>query len=278
MDLAGIDHEPAATEDTQKLLNTSAPVVADAPSRSLDQQPGASSSLFPAHHQQQSSLHQSAAHLRKKYRHYRAKRGDKQRPTPGLVKRDVIAEDTAVEAAQDLAILDNCVNKEIERTAEQVVLMQGSGVIGGGVGGGVANSPGDQENCNPRLSVVAPKLPSPLDPSSKTNHRVRPMSSPVVLPTAAKELSVSPHHQRRHRHRDKQHQRAMQQVAAWIEREHSTSPVHDPMAPPKSMCPASMLPSTKLGPAGEHILIQRHEHHHIHEHHHHHHYHHYHET
>ena len=44
-----------------------------------------------------------------------------------------------------------------------------------------------------------------------------------------------PHHQRRHRHRDKQHRRAMQQVAAWIQREHSVSPTSDPTVNPATV-------------------------------------------
>uniref|UniRef100_A0A0B7A9M4 Protein naked cuticle homolog n=1 Tax=Arion vulgaris TaxID=1028688 RepID=A0A0B7A9M4_9EUPU len=81
------------------------------------------------------------------------------------------------------------------------------------------------------------------------NIRFRPVSLPAQLP-----LSVLPDHHRRHRHKEKNHDVAMQQVAQWIEREH-----------------ASALD-------GDHGLVQRHEHHHIHEHHHHHHFHHHYET
>ena len=63
----------------------------------------------------------------------------------------------------------------------------------------------------------------------------------------------SPCH-RRHKPRDKNHIRAMQQVADWIEKEHTRQ------------CD------------GAPVVIERHEHHHIHEHHHHYHYHHYHGT
>lgn len=82
--------------------------------------------------------------------------------------------------------------------------------------------------------------------SSKTN-KFRPVSLPGHVPTA-----VSPHYHRRHRHREKDHDLAMQQVAEWIEREHAWE--------------------------SDRLIVQRHEHHHFHEHHHHHHYHHYHEA
>ena len=79
--------------------------------------------------------------------------------------------------------------------------------------------------------------------------RFRPVSLPAQVPEA-----ISPHYHRRHRHRDKDHSMAMQQVAEWIEREHT------------------------VNVEGDKIVIQRHEHHHVHEHHHHHHYHHYYEA
>lgn len=79
--------------------------------------------------------------------------------------------------------------------------------------------------------------------------RYRPVSLPAHVPEAS-----SPHYHRRHRHRDKDHSMAMQQVAEWIEREHT------------------------VDVDGDRIVIQRHEHHHVHEHHHHHHYHHYYEA
>ena len=62
-------------------------------------------------------------------------------------------------------------------------------------------------------------------------------------------------HHRRHRHKEKDQEMAMQQVAQWIEREHLWD-----------LTGENQLP------------VQRHEHHHVHEHHHHHHYHHYYET
>lgn len=79
--------------------------------------------------------------------------------------------------------------------------------------------------------------------------RFRPVSLPAHVPE-----EISPHYHRRHRHREKDHSLAMQQVAEWIEREHS------------------------IDMDGDRIVIQRHEHHHVHEHHHHHHYHHYYEA
>lgn len=103
---------------------------------------------------------------------------------------------------------------------------------------------------------AAPLLPEPkLQPKSASTpkgDKFRPVSLPAHLPE-----TVSPHHHRRHRHRERNHSRAMQQVAEWINREH---------------------PGPQLPCGGEHVVVQKHEHHHIHEHHHHHHYHHYHET
>ena len=93
---------------------------------------------------------------------------------------------------------------------------------------------------NPHLSTSSPNAKQP---------RFRPISLPTQIPE-----TVSPHYHRRHRHREKNHDMAMQQVAEWIEREHT------------------------VDFEGEKIVIQRHEHHHVHEHHHHHHYHHYHEA
>ena len=85
--------------------------------------------------------------------------------------------------------------------------------------------------------------------SPHKHSRFRPVSLPGHVPT-----SVSPHYHRRHRHREKDHDLAMQQVAAWIERQHAWD--FD----------------------SERVIVQRHHHHHIHEHHHHHHYHHYYEA
>ncbi|ESO83044.1 hypothetical protein LOTGIDRAFT_169673 [Lottia gigantea] len=86
-------------------------------------------------------------------------------------------------------------------------------------------------------------------PSPQKHGKFRPVSLPAHVPN-----SVSPHYHRRHRHREKNHDLAMQQVAEWIEREHTFDVDKDK------------------------IVIQRHEHHHVHEHHHHHHYHHYYEA
>ncbi|XP_052230217.1 protein naked cuticle homolog 2-like isoform X2 [Dreissena polymorpha] len=92
---------------------------------------------------------------------------------------------------------------------------------------------------------------SPTQRQSQTQNgaKFRPVSLPGQIPEM-----VSPHYHRRHRHRDKNHDLAMQQVAEWIE--------HQQMVEYE----------------GENVVIQRHEHHHIHEHHHHHHYHHYYEA
>ncbi|XP_041375345.1 protein naked cuticle homolog 2-like isoform X2 [Gigantopelta aegis] len=85
--------------------------------------------------------------------------------------------------------------------------------------------------------------------------KFRPVSLPAhVTTTTVPATTMSPHYHRRHRHREKDHGLAMQQVAEWIEREHSWEV------------------------EGERLVVQRHEHHHIHEHHHHHHYHHYYEA
>lgn len=85
--------------------------------------------------------------------------------------------------------------------------------------------------------------------SPQKPHKFRPVSLPMNIDP----ISV-PHYHRRHRQREKDHDLAMQQVAEWIEKEHT------------------------IDKDGEKVIVQRHEHHHIHEHHHHHHYHHYHEA
>ena len=98
---------------------------------------------------------------------------------------------------------------------------------------------------------------------------------------AAGETAVcSPHHHRRHRHREKNQTRAMRQVAEWIDREHIGA------VPPAAQAQAQVVPApvtttVAYPPEADDqtkVLVQRHEHHHIHEHHHHHHYHHYHES
>ncbi len=119
---------------------------------------------------------------------------------------------------------------------------------------------------NPQGVLVAPqgagvdttvrRVAAPLQPkaaSTPRGHKVRPMSLPAHIPE-----TVSPHHHRRHRHRERNKKLAMQQVAEWIEREHSSS--------------------SWASCGTEHVVVQKHEHHHVHEHHHHHHYHHYQET
>lgn len=88
---------------------------------------------------------------------------------------------------------------------------------------------------------------SSLSPSKP--HKFRPVSLPMNI----EPISTS-HYHRRHRQREKDHDLAMQQVAEWIEKEHT------------------------FDKDGDKVVVQRHEHHHIHEHHHHHHYHHYHEA
>ncbi|XP_071173667.1 protein naked cuticle homolog 2-like isoform X1 [Mytilus edulis] len=90
-------------------------------------------------------------------------------------------------------------------------------------------------------------ISSSLSPSK--SHKFRPLSLPMNI-----EPAIASHYHRRHRQREKNHDLAMQQVAEWIEKEHT------------------------IDKDGEKVIVQRHEHHHIHEHHHHHHYHHYHEA
>lgn len=117
---------------------------------------------------------------------------------------------------------------------------------GGGVGGGAAN------NALADSAVPAGGGAGGGGGGAGSPHkhsRFRPVSLPGHVPT-----TVSPHYHRRHRHREKDHDLAMQQVAAWIERQHAWD--FD----------------------GERVIVQRHHHHHIHEHHHHHHYHHYYEA
>ncbi|XP_064610738.1 protein naked cuticle homolog 1-like isoform X2 [Liolophura sinensis] len=103
-----------------------------------------------------------------------------------------------------------------------------------------------------------PQEATQRSPKSQTKVSSSPMSKysryrPVSLPSQVPD-SVSPHYHRRHRHREKDHDLAMQQVAEWIERQHTWDE------------------------DGKRLVIQRHEHHHVHEHHHHHHYHHYYEA
>lgn len=107
--------------------------------------------------------------------------------------------------------------------------------------------PQDSNVCNIRAMKGNPHVVT-SSPNGK-QPRFRPVSLPTQIPE-----TVSPHYHRRHRHREKDHDLAMQQVAEWIEREHA------------------------VDFEGEKIVIQRHEHHHVHEHHHHHHYHHYYEA
>eukprot|EP00918_Siedleckia_nematoides_P012858 GHVU01028135.1.p1 GENE.GHVU01028135.1~~GHVU01028135.1.p1 ORF type:complete len:522 (+),score=32.86 GHVU01028135.1:133-1566(+) len=107
----------------------------------------------------------------------------------------------------------------------------------------------EKEDADNKDTVLGSPKPQPKSASTPKPHRHRGVSLPAHLPE-----SVSPHHHRRHRNRERNKHLAMQNVAEWIERE------------PFVNCD------------GEHVIIQRHEHHHVHEHHHHHHYHHYHET
>ena len=102
-----------------------------------------------------------------------------------------------------------------------------------------------------QIHGLAPSSPAAIlkSFSSPKANRIRPVSLPAHLPD-----TVSPHHHWRHRNRERNKKRAMQQVAEWIEREHAWT---------------TAMPQ---------VIVQRHEHHHIHEHHHHHHYHHYQET
>lgn len=109
--------------------------------------------------------------------------------------------------------------------------------------------PQDSNVCNIRAMKGNPQLVTSTSSPNAKQPRFRPVSLPTQIPE-----TVSPHYHRRHRHREKDHDLAMQQVAEWIEREHA------------------------VDFEGEKIVIQRHEHHHVHEHHHHHHYHHYYEA
>ena len=106
---------------------------------------------------------------------------------------------------------------------------------------------------DPQETVKSSNLKSPKGNPPATAPQGKTRFRPVSLPAQIPEM-VSPHYHRRHRNRERDHDMAMQQVAEWIEREHS------------------------LDMDGDRIVIQRHEHHHVHEHHHHHHYHHYYEA
>ncbi|CAG5125887.1 unnamed protein product [Candidula unifasciata] len=102
-------------------------------------------------------------------------------------------------------------------------------------------------------SLDVPEIPKSTKPTKSkkpkgwlnfSGGRFRPVSLP-----GQESITVLPDCHRRQRHREKDRDVMMQQVAEWIEREHVDS-----------------------------VVVQRHEHHHIHEHHHHHHFHHHHET
>lgn len=105
-----------------------------------------------------------------------------------------------------------------------------------------SNDPQETASKSPRVTKTAHGKSSPFK-----NNRYRPVSLPAQVPETS-----APHSHRRHRHHEKDHGLAMQQVAEWIEREHT------------------------VDVDGKCVIIQRHEHHHVHEHHHH--YHHYQET
>ncbi|GAB6021052.1 hypothetical protein CHUAL_003687 [Chamberlinius hualienensis] len=99
-------------------------------------------------------------------------------------------------------------------------------------------------------------------------------------------------HHHKHRHREEDHQRAMEQVACWIEKEHSglkgsfTSPTlsdQQQQPPLNSQQSSHQQPSQSDNNAETDVkktfsvpVVEKHEHHHIHQHYHHH-YHHYHQ-
>ncbi|GFR01916.1 uncharacterized protein TNCT_377821 [Trichonephila clavata] len=74
-------------------------------------------------------------------------------------------------------------------------------------------------------------------------------------------LSSSPGHHYRHRHRDKEHQRAMEGVKNWLAREHSD---------PKTEGAKHFVRNSIVPNSPHRQLVERHEHHHRHEHVHHH--------
>ena len=152
---------------------------------------------------------------------------------------------------QDFEVLDTRFEKTVESKVEHEVAVPGQQMAVR------LTQPQEGDAVGSALCTPEKGLPtSPLQPKSASTpkgHKMRPISLPAHIPE-----TVSPHHHRRHRNRERNRKLAMQQVAEWIEREHSS--------PSWASC------------GTEHVVIQKHEHHHVHEHHHHHHYHHYQET
>ena len=146
------------------------------------------------------------------------------------------------------------VDNQVEKTVESKVEKE-AGVAGQQMAVHLPQSPEGEvfgsPVCTPEKTATSPLVPKYA--STPKGHKIRPISLPAHIPE-----TVSPHHHRRHRHRERNRKLAMQQVAEWIEREHSSS--------------------SWASCGTEHVVIQKHEHHHVHEHHHHHHYHHYQET
>lgn len=86
-------------------------------------------------------------------------------------------------------------------------------------------------------------------------------TSVLESPKLSNHLPSSPGHRNRQRHKDREHQRAMQQVANWIAREHSNS---------KSSDATKRFIYNSVVPNSHRQIAERHEHHHLHEHVHHH--------
>ena len=97
-----------------------------------------------------------------------------------------------------------------------------------------------------------PKRADEKPATSVVSPRLRPKSSSAQVTNDLGANVSSSHYQRRHRHRERNHSRAMRQVAEWIEQEHA------------SRRRPSSISTEKV------IVVQRHEHHHFHEHFHHH--------
>ncbi len=151
---------------------------------------------------------------------------------------------------QDCALCTDKANPELETCDVQ------------GIKTGSEKTPNKQACSNSKQLCSLDSGGHPRSPFSQPKSSSTPKNTPKQTHTlgmleAVPEMELrSPHHHRRHRHRDKNQVRAMQQVAEWIEREQMFS-----------------------SPDGSNnMVVQRHEHHHVHEHHHHHHYHHYHES
>ncbi|KAH9499093.1 hypothetical protein Btru_006663 [Bulinus truncatus] len=106
---------------------------------------------------------------------------------------------------------DKCDN--VKRESERL----GHKVANGKIDQHLRSKSSDPQEVNGQKRSSKPAQQEQQVPSCANNkhNRFRPVSLPGHVPA-----TVSPHYHRRHRHREKDHDLAMQQVAQWIEREH----------------------------------------------------------